>query len=49
MRLGVDLGGTKTEIIALDAGGRNGLRRRIATVRDYAGTVAAIRGSGGRG
>ena len=43
MRLGVDLGGTKTEIIALDAGGRELLRRRIATVRDYAGTIAAIR------
>jgi fructokinase len=43
MRLGVDLGGTKTEIIALDAGGQERLRRRIATVKDYAGTIAAIR------
>lgn len=43
MRLGVDLGGTKTEIIALDPGGGERLRRRIPTVRDYAGTVAAIR------
>ena len=43
MRLGVDLGGTKTEIIALDANGQERLRRRIATVRDYAGTIAAIR------
>jgi fructokinase len=44
MRFGVDLGGTKTEIIALDASGREVLRRRISTVRDYAGTVAAIAG-----
>ena len=43
MRLGVDLGGTKTEIIALDDEGQERLRRRIATVRDYKGTVAAIR------
>lgn len=42
MRFGVDLGGTKTEIRALDETGREVLRRRIATVRDYAGTVAAI-------
>ncbi len=44
MRFGVDLGGTKTEIRALDEAGREVLRRRIATVRDYAGTVAAIAG-----
>jgi len=44
MRFGVDLGGTKTEIRALDGTGREVLRRRIATVRDYAGTVAAIAG-----
>ena len=43
MRLGVDLGGTKTEIIALDESGHEQLRRRIPTVRDYGGTVAAIR------
>lgn len=44
LRLGVDLGGTKTEIIALDASGGEILRRRIPTARDYAGTVAAIAG-----
>jgi len=44
MRFGVDLGGTKTEIRALDEAGREVLRRRIATVRDYAGTVTAIAG-----
>ena len=42
MRLGVDLGGTKTEIIALDELGRELERRRIPTVRDYGGTIAAI-------
>ena len=43
MRLGIDLGGTKTEIVALDDRGHERLRRRIATVRDYAGTITAIR------
>lgn len=43
MRLGVDLGGTKTEIMALD-GAREVLRRRIATPRDYDGTIAGIAG-----
>jgi fructokinase len=43
MRLGIDLGGTKTEIIALDDRGQERLRRRIPTVRDYAGTVMAIK------
>jgi fructokinase len=42
MRLGVDLGGTKTEIIALDDAGRELLRRRVPTVRSYEGTLAAI-------
>ena len=42
MRLGVDLGGTKTEIIALDDRGRELLRRRVPTVRSYDGTLAAI-------
>jgi len=42
MRLGIDLGGTKTEIVALDDG-REVLRRRIPTARSYDGTLAAIR------
>ena len=42
MRLGIDLGGTKTEIAAL-ADGREVLRRRVPTPRDYDGTIAAIR------
>ncbi|MBL8491344.1 MAG: ROK family protein [Rhodocyclaceae bacterium] len=45
MKLGVDLGGTKTEIIALGDDGRELLRRRVPTPRDdYAGTIAAIAG-----
>lgn len=45
MRLGLDLGGTKTEIIALDDAGGELLRRRVATPRgDYPGTLATIAG-----
>jgi len=43
MRLGIDLGGTKIEIIALDESGIELLRRRVATPRgDYPATLAAI-------
>jgi len=43
LRLGIDLGGTKTEIIALDAAGRELLRRRRDTPQgDYAQTLALI-------
>jgi fructokinase/N-acetylglucosamine kinase len=31
LRFGIDLGGSKIELIALDAGGEEILRRRIAT------------------
>ncbi len=45
MHFGIDLGGTKIEIIALADDGRELLRERVATPRnDYAGTVAAIAG-----
>ena len=45
LRLGIDLGGSKIELIALDSGGREVLRRRIATPQgDYPGTIAAIAG-----
>ncbi len=44
MRIGVDLGGTKIEAAALDAGGAVLMRRRIPTPSgDYAATLAAIR------
>ncbi|MEO5335927.1 MAG: ROK family protein [Magnetospirillum sp. WYHS-4] len=43
MRIGIDLGGTKIEGIALDGAGRELARRRIATPRDdYAATVGAV-------
>jgi fructokinase len=43
LRLGIDLGGTKIELIALDAKGQTLLRRRLATPQgDYAATVAAL-------
>jgi fructokinase len=42
-RIGIDLGGTKIEIIALDETGAERFRRRIATPReDYDGTLAAV-------
>jgi fructokinase len=43
-RIGIDLGGTKIEVAALDPAGALRLRRRIATPRDYAATVEAIGG-----
>ena len=45
MRLGIDLGGTKIEIVALAADSTELLRRRVPTPRDdYPGTLAAIAG-----
>jgi fructokinase len=41
-RIGIDLGGTKIEVAALDPGGAVRLRRRIPTPRDYAAAIAAI-------
>jgi fructokinase len=43
MRLGIDLGGTKIEITALDRDGRERLRRRIPTpANDYSATLDAV-------
>ena len=43
MRIGVDLGGTKIEIIALDDSGATVLRRRVPTpVGDYSGTLRTV-------
>lgn len=43
VRLGIDLGGTKIEILALDPTGRELLRERVATPQgDYDATLAAI-------
>ncbi len=45
MRLGIDLGGTKIEIIALDGDGAELLRRRVATPQgDYRATLQAVAG-----
>jgi fructokinase len=44
LRIGVDLGGTKIEALALDSGGREAFRKRIPTPRgDYAATIDAVR------
>jgi fructokinase len=43
MRIGIDLGGTKIEIAALDDAGEFLVRRRVATpAGDYAGTLDAV-------
>jgi fructokinase len=42
MQIGIDLGGTKIEAIALDADTPVAVRRRVATPRDYAGTIDTI-------
>jgi len=45
IRIGVDLGGTKIEGIALDDAGRQMIRRRIASPsHDYAQVIAEVRG-----
>ena len=43
LRLGIDLGGTKTEIIAIDENGTELLRKRVQTRRDdYQATLQTI-------
>src|SRR2546430_6068413 len=43
LRIGIDIGGTKIEALALDAAGREVFRKRIPTPRgDYDATVAAV-------
>ena len=45
MRIGIDLGGTKIEALAMDEAGHEIARHRVETPRhDYEGTVAAIKG-----
>jgi fructokinase len=44
MRIGIDLGGTKIEILALDYDGKELERKRVPTPRgDYQGCIAAVR------
>ena len=42
-RIGIDLGGTKIEVIALDPSGAEVLRHRVDTPRSYRGSLEAIR------
>ncbi len=42
MRIGIDLGGTKIEAIALADDGTIPVRHRVATPRDYAGTIDTL-------
>ncbi len=42
IRIGIDLGGTKIEIMAIGSDGAVALRNRVATPRGYPETVAAI-------
>jgi predicted NBD/HSP70 family sugar kinase len=45
LRIGVDLGGTKIELLALDASGREAFRKRVPTPQgEYAATVNAVAG-----
>ena len=45
MRIGIDMGGTKIEGIALDDNGRELLRRRVPTpLGDYQATLATVVG-----
>ncbi len=41
-RIGIDLGGTKIEIVVLDPDGRQVLRNRMATPQSYQSTVSGI-------
>ena len=44
IRIGIDLGGTKTEAIAIDRAGRELVRRRVPTpAGDYEAQLAAVR------
>ena len=45
IRIGIDIGGTKIEALALDAAGREVLRKRVPTPRgDYDATISAVKG-----
>ncbi len=45
MRIGIDLGGTKIELIALDGSGREVFRKRVPTPKgDYAATIGVVSG-----
>jgi fructokinase len=44
VRIGIDLGGTKIEAVALSSAGEEIARRRVTTPRDYAASLDAIAG-----
>ena len=43
MKIGIDLGGTKTEAILIDPNGKELLRKRIKTEKNYQGTLEGIK------
>lgn len=43
MKIGIDLGGTKTEAILIDNNGKELLRKRIKTEKNYQGTLKGIK------
>ena len=43
MKIGIDLGGTKTEAILIDNNGREIFRKRIKTEKTYQGTLNGIK------
>ena len=42
MKIGIDLGGTKTEGILIDSSGSELTRKRINTAKNYQGTMDGI-------
>ena len=42
MKIGIDLGGTKTEAILIDTKGKELFRKRIETSKNYQGTIKGI-------
>jgi fructokinase len=43
MKIGIDLGGTKTEAILIDLNGKELSRKRIKTEKNYQGTLNGIK------
>ena len=43
MKIGIDLGGTKTEGILIDQNGQELTRKRITTIKNYQGTIDGIK------
>ena len=43
MKIGIDLGGTKTEGILIDSMGKELIRQRVKTQKNYEGTIDGIK------